>query len=95
MAEEKKDKKPDTLKCEVLRGIGVAPSPEIIAHEKMRAKQRGREFVLEGLTEMLYPNKPIYKDNGKTIIDPEPVFVDLDRGTARKLQKAGAVRVDI
>jgi len=89
------DKKKDLVRCEVLRGIGVPPTEKDIEQEKMRAEQRGRKFVLKGLTSMVYPNKPTYEDNGKKVIEPEPVFVDLERPIARKLSKAGAVRVDI
>jgi len=96
MADEKKPaKKPKMFKCEVLRGIGIDADEATLKEAELRCKRRNIPFIKEGLTSMVYPNKPTSKDNGKTIIEPEPVFVDLPREVARKLQKVGAVRVDI
>jgi len=87
--------KPEMIKCEVLRGIGMAPDENTLKIGRERARRKNIKFDSTGLTTMIYPNKPTYEDNGKTVIEPEPVFVELEKAVAQKLQKAGAVRVAI
>jgi len=95
MAESKPAPKEEMIKCEVLRGIGMPPDENTLKVAKERARRKNIKFDPTGLTTMVFPNKPIKEDNGRTVIEPEAVFVELDKKTAQKLQKAGAVRVAI
>jgi hypothetical protein len=83
------------IKCEVLRGIGMPPDKKTLKTAEERARRKDIKFDPSGLTTMVYPNKDTYEDNGKTVIEAEPVFVELDEATAKKLQKVNAVRVAI
>jgi len=83
------------IKCEVLRGIGMPADKDTLDIAKERARRKDIKFDPSGLSTMVFPNKPTYEDNGSTVIEPEPVFVMLDEKTAKKLQKANAVRVAI
>jgi len=85
---------PKKQRCEVLRAIGIEATQEDINALKKRADTKGLKFVSEGLTTMIFPEKRVLDRDGKTWIEPEPVFIDLDIDVARKLSKAGAVRVD-
>lgn len=81
------------IECEVLRGIGVEATKETLAAQKKRADTKGLKFDALGLTTMIYPNKKVVGSDGKTMVDGEPVFINLKTEDARKLSKAGAVRV--
>lgn len=81
------------VECEVLRAIGIEATTEEIKKWKQRADIKGLNFSQAGLTTMIYPNKPVKSGDGKSMIPGEPVYVDLDKDTANKLSKAGAVRV--
>lgn len=87
------------IECEVLRAIGVEATQELIDDMKRRADRRGLKFVKEGLTTMIYPNKPTKElDHGTrkyVMVPPEPVFIGLPKPVAKKLQDAGAVKVVI
>jgi len=91
----KPESKPDLVKCEVLRGIGMPADKNTLDIAKERARRKDIKFDPAGLSTMVFPNKPTYEDNGSTVIEPEPVFVMLDKETAKKLQKVDAVRVAI
>jgi len=87
--------KQEKIKVEVLRGVGMPPDENTLKVAKERARRKDIKFDPSGLTTMVFPNPTIYEDNGKTVIEPEPVFVEMDKDAAKKLQKAGAVRVAI
>lgn len=83
------------VSCEVKKAIGVEATKETIERLKMRAKAKGINFKQEGLTTMIYPAKKVPSEDGKEMVDGEPVIADLPKDVARKLQKAGAVSVVI
>ncbi len=84
----------EMVECEVLRGIGIDATAETLKEQRDRAKTKGLRFVEEGLTTMIFPNKDVL-ENGKVVKEADPVFIMLEKEVARKLQKAGAVRVNI
>lgn len=94
-SQETASTKEKNIKCEVLRAIGIEATKEAVEHLERRAKSKGIKFTKEGLTTMIHPNKPVYDKQKKDFIPGEPVFVNLDKETAKKLQAAGAVRVVI
>ena len=71
----------------------MPPDENTLKTAKERARRKDIKFDPSGLTTMVFPNQPTSEDNGKTIIEPEPVYVEMEKETAKKLQKAGAVRV--
>ena len=83
------------MKCEVIRAISVLPSEKELKDLKARADTKGIRFDPNGFTTMVYLNKKKLGKDGKTWLEPEPVFVELPIESARARQAVGAVRVVI
>lgn len=88
-------KKETLIQCEVLRAIGIDATQETIEAAKNRADTKGLRFSPEGLTTMIYPSKKVIGEDGKTWVPGEPVYIDLPKDVAKKLQSVNAVRVVI
>lgn len=91
-SKEKKEDKEELIKCQVLRAIGLDATPKLIEEAKARSDRKGLNFISEGFTLMVHPNKDVPSEDGKSMIPGEPVFVDLPESAARKLDAAGAVK---
>lgn len=87
--------KKETIKCEVIRAIGVLATDDTLSQAKNRATARKRKLNTEGLTTTIYPAKKVLSEDGKRMIDGEPVYVELPVESARAHQKSGAVRAVI
>lgn len=87
--------KKELIKCEVLKAVGIDATEETLKEARDRANSKGLRFTGKGLTTMIYPNKPKLSSDGKKWLEPEPVFIEVEKDIARRWQNAGAVKVVI
>jgi len=90
-----KQVKPELIKCQVMRAIGIDATSATLISAKNRAARKGLSENMDGLTTMVHPNKDVPSEDKKSMVKGEPVYIDLEKEVARKLSEAGAVRVVI